>query len=106
MKTFCTLCICFIGFAYHTSAQKIVVDSSFANAYKKTPGTSVKEQPDTEEEKIESFGDLVGKIGEGIWTRLKYRLNLEGVQESLEAKKEKYTGGRDDEKEEKSPPEG
>ena len=101
MKTFCMLCICFIGFISHTSAQKIVVDSSFANAYKKTPNTTVKEQPPVEE-KIESFGNLVEKIGEGIWTRLKYRLNLEGVQESLEAKKEKYTGGRDEEEEEKT----
>ncbi len=60
------------------------------------------EQPPVEEEKIESFEDLVGKIGEGIWTRLKYRLNLEGVQESLEAKKEKYTGGNKSEEEEKT----
>ena len=106
MKTFWILCICFIGFGIQASAQKIVVDSSFANAYKKSPNTMLLEQPPVEEEKIESFGDLVEKIGEGIWTRLKYRLNLEGVQESLEAKKEKYTGGRDGEEEEKSPPEG
>ncbi|WP_258100042.1 hypothetical protein [Marinoscillum pacificum] len=96
MKTFCIICICFVAFSFHASAQKIVVDSSFANAYKKTSTTTLS-QPAVEKEDSESFGDLVGKIGEGIWQRLKYRLNLEEVKEGLEAKKEKFSGKPEDE---------
>ncbi|MBR10524.1 MAG: hypothetical protein CMP48_22925 [Rickettsiales bacterium] len=93
MKTFCIVCICFVAFSYQASAQKIVVDSSFANSYKK-PATQSQPIPvqNEEEDKVESFGDLVGKIGEGIWQRLKYRLNLEEVKEDLQAKKEKFSG--------------
>lgn len=96
MKTFCIICICFVAFSFRASAQKIVVDSSFANAYKKTSTTTLS-QPAVEKEDSESFGDLVGKIGEGIWQRLKYRLNLEEVKEGLEAKKEKFSGKPEDE---------
>lgn len=90
MKTFYIFTICFIAFSYRASAQKIVVDSSFANAYKKTTASNTMAAQD--EEKVESFGDLVSKLGEGLWQRLKYRLNLEDVKESLEAKKEKFAG--------------
>ena len=101
MKTFCLVCFCLIAIGYSASAQKIVVDSSFASAYKKAEVNKEQQMAaPAEEEKVESFGDLVGKIGEGIWKRLKYRLNLEGVQESLEAKKEKFTGGKDEEEDE------
>lgn len=50
-------------------------------------------------EEVESIGDLVSKIGNGIWQRLKYRLNLEGMQESIEAKREQYIGKREEETE-------
>ncbi len=91
MKIFAIACLCFLALGYQASAQKIVVDSSFANAYKKQP-LPVQKAQETAREDSESMGRLIGKIGEGIWQRLKYRLNLEEVQEGLEAKKQKYSG--------------
>jgi hypothetical protein len=51
-----------------------------------------KSSPDAEEK--ESFGDFVQKVGLGLWGQVKERLNLNGLVENLEEKKDKFMGDK------------
>ena len=79
--------ILFTCFALVATAQKI---DSLKQAEIK-PHT---EEPKTEN-KNESFGDYVQKVGLSIWGRVKERLNLESVVENIEDKKDKILGDKE-----------
>ena len=97
MKIFTSCFLFFFLASAHVFAQKIVVDSSFSSAYLKEKAPVAAEKK--EEKAEEGLGDLALRLGEGIWKRLKYRLNLDGIKEGLEAKKEKYAGGSETDEE-------
>jgi len=84
-----------VAISLAASSQKIIVDSTSTNKYIiKQPVASAQEKP--KEEDL-SFGDRAMSIGKGILNRLKARLNLEEVSESLKAKKEKLLGKKEEE---------
>lgn len=89
-------------FALASAAQK-------ADSLKQVEVKPNTETPKKAENKNESFGDYVQKVGLGIWGRVKERLNLESVVENLEDKKDKILGDKEKkelvEKEEKPPKE-
>lgn len=67
------------------------MDSTAASNYRKPAPQVNNDSP--EEDNSNSFEEVVTKIGSGIVQRLKYRFNLEGIQEAIENKKEKYSLG-------------
>ena len=75
-----------------------MVDTTSSNKYLMTrPAEQSGEVAESSEDL--SFGDRAMSIGVGILNRLKARLNLEEVSETLKEKKEQYLGKKEEEKE-------
>lgn len=97
MKIVITI-IVFVLIGCKAYAQTLEVDSSVTSKYRivkvtKTPESQVIQEP--EEDK--GFGDMLLSLGDGFIKRLKYRFNLEGVEEKVNKfkkdKPEKDSGG-------------
>ena len=91
MKTVFAI-IVLVLLSFGSQAQTLEIDSSVTSKYKivkVSPSSEIPSEPANNEDK--GFGDLVMSLGEGFIKRLKYRFNLEGVEEKVNKFKKKPT---------------
>lgn len=91
------ICVLAAAISFASSAQKIIVDTTSTNKYIIKRPIPAETLPVVEKKEDLTLSDRALSIGKGILNRLKARLNLEEVSESLKAKKEKYLGKKEDE---------